>query len=129
MWEKLEKGRTLFQFRPKVDKKIKYKFETRKGEIVVSQLRTGYVGLNEYLFKSKIVTCNKCQCREIESVKHYLLECVMYDSARENMKRKFFCFFCFCHLLPSFNFLKIMLGLRGDAALKQFFLAGYQSIK
>ena len=56
MWEKSEKGRALFQFRPKVAHKIKYKFETRKGEIVVSQLRTGYVGLNEYLFKSNIVT-------------------------------------------------------------------------
>ena len=88
MWEKSEKGRVLFQFRPKVAHKIKYKFETRKGEIVVSQLRTGYVGLIEYLFKSNIVTSNKCRCGEIESVKHYLLECVIYDSAREIMRRK-----------------------------------------
>ena len=37
-------------------------------------------------------------------------------------------FFCFCHLLASFNILKIILGLIGDAALvKQYLLKRCQS--
>ena len=73
-----EKGRNLFNYRPNVDYKVKHKFESRKGESIVSHLRTGYVKLNEYLQKSNITENDKCQCGEIESVKHFLLECEYY---------------------------------------------------
>ena len=49
MWEKSETGGNLLNYRPEVEHRIKHKFETRKGETVVSQLKTGYVRLNEYL--------------------------------------------------------------------------------
>ena len=54
MWDKSGKGRNLYMFRPKVDHKIKHSYESSAGERIVSQLRMGYVGLNEYLHKCNI---------------------------------------------------------------------------
>ena len=90
MWEKSETGRHLFTYRPQVDYKIKHKFDTRKGESVITQMRTGYAKLNEYLNKSNITESDMCQCGEIESVKHYLIECELYENEREQLRRKLF---------------------------------------
>ena len=90
MWDKSEKGRNLFNYRPKVDYKVKHKFESRKGESIVSQLRTGYVKLNEYLQKTSITENDKCQCGEIETVKHFLLECELYENEREKLRSNLF---------------------------------------
>ena len=83
-WEKAETGRDLFDFRPRVDFKIKHVFDSASGERVVAQLRTGYAKLNEYLHTVSVVDCNKCQCGEIESVSHYLLFCPLYEKERDN---------------------------------------------
>ena len=90
MLEKSEKGRHLFNYRPKVVHKIKHKLETKKGEIIISQLRTGYVKLNEYLHNTNIAESDLCQCGEIESVKHYLMECELNENGRELLRRKLF---------------------------------------
>ena len=90
MWEKSEKGRHLFNFRNQVGLSQYHKFESTKGEITVIQLRTGYARLNEYLHKINIVDSNKCQCGQIESISHYLLECSLYENERENLRRKLF---------------------------------------
>ena len=66
MWEKCEKGRHLFNYRPKVYHKIKHKLETKKGAIIISQSRLGYVKLNEYLHKTNSAESDLCQCGEIE---------------------------------------------------------------
>ena len=90
MWEKSETGRHLFNYRPQVKYRIEHKFDTRQGESVVAQLRTGYARLNEYLKKSNITESDMCQCGEIESVKHYLIECELYENQREQLRRKLF---------------------------------------
>ena len=87
-WEKAETGRDLFDFRPRVDFKIKHIFDSASGERVVAQLRTGYARLNEYLHTVSVVDCNKCQCGEIESVSHYLLFCPLYEKEREIMRKR-----------------------------------------
>ena len=56
----------------------------------MTQLRTGYVRLNEYMKKSNLGQSNKCQCGEVESVKHYILDCRQYKNEREQMRRKLF---------------------------------------
>ena len=61
MWEKSEKGRHLFNFRPRVDFKLKNIFESTFGERIISQLRTGYVGLNEYLHKCNVKENDNCE--------------------------------------------------------------------
>ena len=40
MWERSEKGRNLFNFTPDVEYKINHKFETIKGETIITHLRT-----------------------------------------------------------------------------------------
>ena len=82
MWEKSEIYRHLFNYKPQVDYKIRHKFDTRKGESAVAQLRTGYARLNEYLNKRYIAESDMCQCREIESVIHYLIGCEMYEQGK-----------------------------------------------
>ena len=57
---------------------------------IESQLRTGYVKLNEYQQKSNITENDKCQCGETESMKHFLLECELYENEREKLKRNLF---------------------------------------
>ena len=90
MWEKSEKGRHLFNSRNQVGLSQYHKFESTNEEITVIQLRTGYARLNEYLHKINIVDSNKCQCGQIQSISHYLLECSLYEKERENLKRKLF---------------------------------------
>ena len=43
-----KKGRHLFQFRPKVNFEIAHTFQSSYGERIISQLRMGYVELNDY---------------------------------------------------------------------------------
>ena len=92
MWEKSEKGRHLFNFRPKVDFRLRSIFDSSSGERIISQLRTGYVGLhvNEYLHKCNIKDSNNCECGGIETVSHYLLECPKYENEREKMRKRIF---------------------------------------
>ena len=80
MWEKSEKGRHLFNFRPRVEFKLRNTFESSFGERIISQLQTGYVGLNEYLQKCNVKEDNSCECGGIETVGHYLLECPNYEN-------------------------------------------------
>ena len=57
----LEKDRHLYSFRPRVDLRLKNTFESSLGERLISQLRTGYVGLNVYL-KCNVREDNSCEC-------------------------------------------------------------------
>ena len=59
MWEKSDCGRNLFRFRPRANYKLKHSFDTRLGEKIVTQLKTGYVRLNECM-KSNLGQSNKC---------------------------------------------------------------------
>ena len=59
-------------FRPKVDNhKIKQSFESSAEERITCQLRTGFVGLNEYLHKCNIKDSVLCHCASKESVGHF----------------------------------------------------------
>ena len=60
MCEKSVKGRHLFQFRPKVTFEIANTFQSSFGERIISQLRTGYVELNDYLENCNIIKDANC---------------------------------------------------------------------
>ena len=45
--------------------------------------------MNENLLKCNIYESDSCQCGQIESVKHYLMKCELYENEREEMRRKF----------------------------------------
>ena len=66
MWEKSEKGRHLFQFRPKVNLEIAHTFQSSFGERIISQLRTGYVHRKLHHKKDA-----NCPCGEKETLNHY----------------------------------------------------------
>ena len=90
MWEKSERGRTLYIHRPEVNFILKHSFKTTKGEKAISQLRTGYANLNEYLFKCGLKDSDKCECGEIETCDHFLLRCPVYETQREFLKKRLF---------------------------------------
>ena len=82
MWEKSNTGRNLYRFRKKVDNKVKHTHESAFGERIMSQLRTGYVRLNEYLHKWNLKDTDQCQCGSKESISHFLLDCPNYETIR-----------------------------------------------
>ena len=98
-WAKAETGRDLFEFRPRVDYKVKHSFESAGGERAVAQLRTGY----------------KCQCGAVESVSHYLLCCPLFETEREVMRKRLFENCGIMHLD-----LNILLDARKDDELKDW---------
>ena len=68
MWDKSDTGRNLYRFRQKVEHKVKHTHESAFGERIISQLRTGYVRLNEYLHKCNLKDTDQCQCGSKESM-------------------------------------------------------------
>ena len=115
MWDKTEKGRHLFNYRNKVGLNLEHKYQSTKGEISVIQLWTGYVRLNEYLQKTNTVESNKCQCSQIESIGHYLLECPLYENQREKLRRKLFETCGMVHLV-----LNLLLDVKADDDYKEW---------
>ena len=89
-WTKAETGRNLFEFRPRVDYKMKHSFESAGGERAVAQLRTGYVRLNDYLCRVNVSESITCQGGEIETVMHYLLHCPLFEEEREVLRKRLF---------------------------------------
>ena len=89
-WEASDRGRNLYTFRPKVGHKIQHLFVSPVGESIVSQLRTGYVGLNEYLHKCNIKETDLCKCGAKETLSHFLLECQEFETTRELMRKRIF---------------------------------------
>ena len=114
-WAKAETGRDLFEFRPRVDYKLKHSFESAGGERAVVQLRTGYARLNEYLHKVNVKESNKCQCGAVESVRHYLLCCPLFEKEREVLRKRLFENCGIMHLD-----LNILLDARKDDELKDW---------
>ena len=54
---------------------------------IICQLRTGYVGLNEYLHECNFKDSDQCQCGSKESVSHFLLYYPEYEIKREIMRK------------------------------------------
>ena len=73
------------KFRDKSLKIPKYYYEgSRLGQIYHTRLRLECSALNDHLFKKNIVNNNRCSCGEIESTKHFLLQCPLYQDLRQN---------------------------------------------
>ena len=52
------------------------------------QLRTGYSKMNDYRHKLGQVETRFCECEQIETVQHCLLECPLYDEARYTLLKR-----------------------------------------
>jgi ribonuclease HI len=63
--------------------------QQRKHVVWISRLRTGHCHLNEYLHRFNIIESAECECgAEKETVKHYLLNCELYDEERDALRRR-----------------------------------------
>lgn len=64
---------------------------TRRQASVLVQLRTGHSALNQHLFRihcSESPCCSYCGNLVPETVKHFLLECPLFDHQRHYLARK-----------------------------------------
>jgi hypothetical protein len=61
----------------------------RRIEVVLSRLRIGHVGLNQYLHRFKMLQSDQCvACRVPETIEHFLLHCRYYHQQRQEMERQ-----------------------------------------
>nr|GAT43545.1 predicted protein [Mycena chlorophos] len=64
-----------------------YKERTRAEASIITQLRTGHIGLNACLHRIKVVDSPMCvNCGEPETVGHFLLKCRRYVLARHSLR-------------------------------------------
>lgn len=81
-WDIAETGRSFYEYKDKISYNRRPDFPSLIGYNRLMQLRTGYSMLNEYRWKIGQKETPYCSCGEIETVKHFMLECVIYDDAR-----------------------------------------------
>ena len=62
-----------------------YSSGTRKEQIIQSRMRTKNADLNENLHMKNLSPTDKCKCGEIETTKHYLIDCPEYHPERTSM--------------------------------------------
>ena len=62
-----------------------YHVGTRRGQILHTRLRLGCSSLNHDLHRKSIVDSPLCRCGEIETVKHFLLDCDRYHFLRQSL--------------------------------------------
>ncbi len=90
-WDTSERGRFLYRFQPQVDCKTVKDFPSRKKYIVINNLRSGFAKLNDYCHKLNITDNPLCACGQSrETVEHYMLECELYQEARERLVHDIF---------------------------------------
>ena len=80
------------KFIQKIKDKIGYwpwtSHKNRKIESTFCRLRIGHAGVKEHLFRFKLSEDNCCDCGEIESIEHMLIDCQLHTSERNIMKNK-----------------------------------------
>ena len=82
-----------------------YDNRTRREAAILAQLRSGYCRLNKYLHSIRAVESNRCECGQVETVQHVMIECPRWAVARRE------------HLTP--------LGSRANQL--SYLLGGYQN--
>ena len=81
-----EKGRHLFTHRTGL-KLNQVGFGSLKNQRAILQLQSGYSILKEYQNKVWIADSPTFECKAIEDVQHFLLECPSYHVPRETLRR------------------------------------------
>ena len=83
-----DKGKKLALVRDRVGYWQWSNHKLRVVECSLAKLRIGHVGLREHLHRFKLVNSDLCNCGEVESVNHFLINCVNYVQARDLLKSK-----------------------------------------
>ena len=82
MWDIGESRRDFYLCKPFLKSNPRLDYPNIKLYKKMLQLRTGYSKLNDYRHKLGQVETRYCECGQIETVQHYLLDCPLYDEAR-----------------------------------------------
>ncbi|KFZ24391.1 hypothetical protein V502_01148 [Pseudogymnoascus sp. VKM F-4520 (FW-2644)] len=65
-----------------------YKILDRRDTAILVQLRTGHVGLNDYMARIHRAASAACLCgAEAETVSHFLFHCSLWDSPRQELQQ------------------------------------------
>lgn len=88
-WSAASTGRHMFDLKNSVSTRVK-PVENIKMQRVISQLRTGYCFLNEYLHRVGIKDSPQCECGDPESVSHFIEVCEKYEECREKIRTRLF---------------------------------------
>ena len=81
-------GKALFEIKENIEDWSWSTHHVRKFETSIARLRVGHVGISGYLHRFGQSLSPLCEwCPEIETVKHFLLDCPHYNQERESMKR------------------------------------------
>ena len=80
-WDIGESGRNFYLCKPFLKRNHRLDYPIIKLYKKMLQLRTGYSKLNDFDIKLGQVETRYCECGQIETVQHYLLECPLYDEA------------------------------------------------
>ncbi|MEW8548209.1 MAG: reverse transcriptase domain-containing protein [Candidatus Thiodiazotropha sp.] len=107
-WEAGSTGRHLFELKPLVSQSSQHA-KSIATQRIISQLRTGYGYLNEYQYKLGLKDSPLCECGEIESVKHYLEDCAIFQDVRERLRVRMVKEIGICEFST-----KMFLGVRKD---------------
>jgi ribonuclease HI len=94
MWQRVWRNSVLYHNKGKFLTNIKEcvaywpwaSNKIRVIETVMSRLRLGHAGVKQHLLRFNISNDDKCECREVETITHFLLECPIYSIIRRNMK-------------------------------------------
>ncbi|OHE93878.1 zinc knuckle [Colletotrichum orchidophilum] len=110
-WEAETRGRTSFRLTPKPIKKVLelHKGLSKRQSALLVQMRTGKIGLQDFLFNRRVpgTTSANCTCREgRQTVSHILLRCRRFRQLR---RQEF-------ETLPGRHNLRIILNKRKAAA-------------
>ena len=81
-WDIGEFGRDFYLCKPFLDSNPRLDFPNTRMFKQILQLRTGYSILNDYRHKLGQCESGLCECGQMETVQHYLLQCQLYEEER-----------------------------------------------
>ena len=85
-WEQSDTGRDYYNYFPTVEFKRLFDHPNKEAFSWLLQLQSGYSRLNSYRHKMSQVPSDKCGCGQTETVEHFLLQCPLHESARNNLE-------------------------------------------
>ncbi|KAK7063814.1 hypothetical protein R3P38DRAFT_2491623 [Favolaschia claudopus] len=90
IWQESRAGQRIAAFdkTPPGRRTLRWYEDLHRGSCsIITQLRTGHIGLNAYLARFGAVDSPKCHtCGEPETVRHYLLTCRRFSKERDDLR-------------------------------------------
>ena len=75
-------GRFGYSIKNKVETWKHANQKSRRYETVLARLRSGHVGLAQHLFRVQLKDSPLCNCGQVETIEHFLLQCPLYARQR-----------------------------------------------